>query len=374
MKMLSLEALDTLFFRDGKPFSMGEETWAEGIFPPHPSTLYGMLRSVYFAHHLDKLSGVNTAMDPTQDFVIESFCLEIAQKPVFLGPFDAFRYGKDNHGKLFELAPVSSSIVSDFPFTYLLQTTQTGKIATLGEKKDLLTLEQFNQYLAGKDTFDYLPLGDYLTDEPKIGIGREFSTRTTSEGKLYRVEMKRLEGKRQAGINNSTKLNLLVGFEGIQGFPQGSGIARFGAENKAVTYADAADFVVPYHLDDKDEYLKIYLATPAIFTDGLYPLSWFESNGLELIAVANGRVLPIGGFYIKGKGTSNRPYPKPMYRAVPAGSVYYCKIEKGSQDTWKEKIHEGSIYNLAPLEDAQAKDWKKQGFGLTYVGKCSPKN
>jgi CRISPR type III-B/RAMP module-associated protein Cmr3 len=36
---------DTLFFRDGRPFSMGTETWATSIFPPYPSTVYGAIRS-----------------------------------------------------------------------------------------------------------------------------------------------------------------------------------------------------------------------------------------------------------------------------------------------------------------------------------------
>ncbi len=36
---------DTLFFRDGKPFTMGSETWADSIFPPYPSTVYGAIRS-----------------------------------------------------------------------------------------------------------------------------------------------------------------------------------------------------------------------------------------------------------------------------------------------------------------------------------------
>ena len=40
-----IKPLDTLFFRDGRPFTMGSETWANLIFPPYPSTLYGAIRS-----------------------------------------------------------------------------------------------------------------------------------------------------------------------------------------------------------------------------------------------------------------------------------------------------------------------------------------
>ena len=37
-QIIEIEALDTLFFRDGKPFTMGQDTVGESIFPPHPST------------------------------------------------------------------------------------------------------------------------------------------------------------------------------------------------------------------------------------------------------------------------------------------------------------------------------------------------
>ena len=42
---LKIKPFDTLFFRDAKPFNMGSDTWAEYLFPPLPSTLYGAIRS-----------------------------------------------------------------------------------------------------------------------------------------------------------------------------------------------------------------------------------------------------------------------------------------------------------------------------------------
>ena len=55
---IKIDAIDTLFFKDGKPFSMGDETWADGIFPPPPSVIYGALRSIYFSEHPEKLQKV----------------------------------------------------------------------------------------------------------------------------------------------------------------------------------------------------------------------------------------------------------------------------------------------------------------------------
>ena len=68
--LIKLDPLDTLFFRDGKPFSMGEETWGNCIFPPSPSVIYGALRTAYFSNHIDLLEKANTKNDPTSNLVI----------------------------------------------------------------------------------------------------------------------------------------------------------------------------------------------------------------------------------------------------------------------------------------------------------------
>ena len=70
--IIEIEALDTLFFRDGKPFSMGEEVWADGVFPPSPSVIYGALRSAYFANNSNELDRANESDDPTSNLEITS--------------------------------------------------------------------------------------------------------------------------------------------------------------------------------------------------------------------------------------------------------------------------------------------------------------
>jgi CRISPR-associated protein Cmr3 len=40
-----IDPLDVLLFRESKPFSPGEGSWAKGIFPPLPSTIFQSLRS-----------------------------------------------------------------------------------------------------------------------------------------------------------------------------------------------------------------------------------------------------------------------------------------------------------------------------------------
>ncbi|HEC25711.1 MAG TPA: hypothetical protein ENI54_06865, partial [bacterium] len=63
--IVEIDALDTLFFRDGKPFTMAENRWADTVFPPFPSVIYGALRSAYFANHIEELGKAKTDDDPT---------------------------------------------------------------------------------------------------------------------------------------------------------------------------------------------------------------------------------------------------------------------------------------------------------------------
>jgi CRISPR/Cas system CMR-associated protein Cmr3 (group 5 of RAMP superfamily) len=49
MLQLQIEAFDTFFFRDGRPFTMGADTTATGPFPPSPQVVYGAIRSAMAA-------------------------------------------------------------------------------------------------------------------------------------------------------------------------------------------------------------------------------------------------------------------------------------------------------------------------------------
>ena len=46
-----------LLFRDGKPFSMGADIWAESVFPPAPQVIYNALRTGFIAYKNGDLDG-----------------------------------------------------------------------------------------------------------------------------------------------------------------------------------------------------------------------------------------------------------------------------------------------------------------------------
>lgn len=81
--LIEIKALDTLFFRDGKPFTMGENHWTDSLFPPNMSTIYGAIRTAYFMQNMEvfeKLrmnNELNTEKDPTRKLEIKRLIYRI---------------------------------------------------------------------------------------------------------------------------------------------------------------------------------------------------------------------------------------------------------------------------------------------------------
>lgn len=343
---IRITALDTLFFKDGKPFSMGDETWADGIFPPPPSVIYGALRTAFFGENISELSKANEDNDPTLNLHLLNLCYSIGGTKYYPSPRDLVLEGKDK--KLHLLSLSSKKLVSN----YLMDSHFTTGIKNVESADDyLISNTNLIEYLNGKAGFGGVPINEIVTSEPKIGIGRDRSTRTASEGKLYRVGMRRLESSKRE------KLSLEVEFDGFT--LSDSGCLKLGAEGKVSHYSNSEDangIGFPFVEAQEVKKFKIYLLTPAFFENGSEPdlkkEPWSKLSGIKLISAANGKPISIGGFDMKKR------IPKEMMKAVPAGSVYYFESADDASGFIKE-IHGKSI--------SEYRD--KEGFGICYVGK-----
>lgn len=357
------QALDTLFFKDGRPFSMAEESWATGIFPPYPSVFYGGLRSLYFVDHLDQLGFANKPLDPTAKLKITGLLPAIQPKggnaqAAFPIPLDCYALKENREAPMqtFVLAEKDKQLLADYPLSHLLKTRTAEKIEEMGSRA-VLPQTAFEAYLQGQsEGISFARISDFSTEEPKIGIARDPVTRTAKDGNLYRLGMRRLEGKKGS-------FSFLIASEGLE-LPQ-EGLSRFGAEGKAIDYG-CIDFPkIPCPIDESAEYFRLYLATPAIFHEGAMPNAWLKKHGLEILAAANGRTEYIGGFDIQAGR------PKPMYRAVPSGTVYYIHKKGGIGKALLDQLHQGSIYHLAPPDCTLRNSYGKEGFGLSYLATLS---
>ncbi|MBN2835286.1 MAG: type III-B CRISPR module-associated protein Cmr3 [Candidatus Delongbacteria bacterium] len=340
---IEITPFDTLFFKDAKPFTMGEDTWATGSFPPSPAVIYGMLRTTYAAQNNISLANIEVA---TKDLRINSLHLKTKNGLLFPYPADIFQ-PKEENGKRGEINIMKlkrNSIISNidiiqYPF---ILSPETNKKLEDNFDNDFFDKISFDNYINSvNNDFLVTKRSELIELEPKIGIARDKDSNQIYEGRLYRVGMLRI----REGVK------ILVDFENLE--LELKGFLKFGAENKMAHYevSNEAKIKLP---EIKNEFVKLYLATPAIFKNGSIPEFIsnrnFDGIDFELLTMAIGKPLFIGGFDMKNRK------PKPMKKAVPAGSVYYLKCSEAK--VLVEKLHGKSISEIYP----------EQGFGICYCG------
>ncbi|MCG9968984.1 hypothetical protein L9W92_13160 [Pelotomaculum terephthalicicum JT] len=143
--IIRMEALDTLFFRDGKPFSRGDESWASDMFPPNPPVFYGALRSAYFARNPGELSKANQPGDPTGGLQIKGLYLQVEDQVCLPLPLDCVGPKGDRDKKAFPLKLAKAPVVSSHPAPLLLESPVTGDVKVV--EGGLLDYSSMNEYL-----------------------------------------------------------------------------------------------------------------------------------------------------------------------------------------------------------------------------------
>jgi len=356
--IIRINPLDTFFFRDGKPFDMGDESWADGVFPPSPSVIYGALRTLFFAHN-GKLDLSKEKLDElTEDFRIRGIFLQIENIFYFPIPNDVVKNketGQLSFLQLKDIPAYSSCKTNKMLYTSDISEEVKGLTSRINFK-NILSKQNLNQVEAKEK--------GYLYKEAKVGIARNKTSKTSEEGRLYRVEMQRLQ--------ENTKI--VVAFENLE-LPK-KYISKIGGEGKTFSYElenieipENGFIECPSESEIENNTFRVCLTTPALFKNGWLP-SWIDENTLigtfpkstlkkstlkvKLLTTALGKPISLGGFDVKNG------QPKEMNKYVPAGSVYYFEILEG---TYQEAIQAFHFKSISEYETA------KEGFGITYIGK-----
>jgi CRISPR-associated protein Cmr3 len=360
----NITPFDTLFVRDGKPFSMGEEVWASGIFPPPPSVIYGALRTAYFSQNLDRLEEAGGPGDPTTSLRIKRIFLHDQKENEFFipCPYDiveskAAKYSTYKEKPKSLLSLHSFKKISSYGAEFILaaQTDHT-PVSSLGGNH-WISLTELNAYLRNGEIPTPFSTDRFFSTEPKIGIQKSKATGSSADGMLYRVGLTRPENGISIFVEWEDTSNQLV-------IPQ-TGLLKLGGEGKATHYQ-------PSNIEEKvllptleGDIFKLVLATPAVFNNGWLPegidpqtrKGIWQGHQVEILAAVFDRAQSLGGFSMKTK--HQKGGPKPMRKALPAGTVFYVKTTDQAQEVAKS-FHNGCISegNLS-----------HEGFGLAYVGK-----
>jgi len=362
-----IKPLDTLFFRDGRPFSMGAETWANPIFPPYPSTVYGAIRTwlIFERGSLKefkegKYKEELGTLTEKGNLKIKGPFICLDNNIYFPVPFDCLKKKgapENEKNNLFYINWMNRPeiFISDYSLERILVNRNDFE---LEECDEFLDINSLKDYLIGnEEQLEFTEKKEFFSYERKTGIKRSRKTLSSEEGHIYRIYMIRLE----------KKVSLFIEINGldINNYPE-CGLIQIGGEGKTtkierIDNDDPLKTLRDMNFQFENKIFKLYLATPAIFKKGWLP-NWineihFEGNyngiSLKLIACSIGKFKLIGGWDL----ANNRP--KPMYKAVPAGSVYYFKIlDNAPPEKIKENFHLKNISDINPEE----------GFGLSFVG------
>lgn len=195
-----------------------------------------------------------------------------------------------------------------------------------------VTLEGLAKWLqwSTPDPTTLVRSSDLWLTEQRTGVGIQSDRRTAEDGMLYTFGFVRL----QRGV--------AIGFE-ISGSKIEPGVtATLGGEGRLVKLSRGPSLSESLETAKHVSKMKaLYLATPAVFDGQLAS----QPPGLPIRAAAVSSMIHAGGWDLAKR------MPKPLRRAVPAGSVYYTDADDVASFM---KISEGH----------------EEGFGVVLAGVC----
>jgi CRISPR-associated protein Cmr3 len=361
---------DVLMFRDGKPFSGGDDHFARGACPPPPSTIYGALRS-----HILSLAWSEFDSFAVQGARIPASLTEEVGSPQGPGSLELgqFLLARSLNGSTERFFPVPRDISrekggdemslrllqpqelpgvrTDLPATMLHMWHATEQ--ALEQASGFLSHEDMKNYLNGKTPGKTITAADLFQPEERTGTRKSRSSRSVESGGLYSVEYFRFE----------EDCGFALEVRGTRTLPT-KGILRLGGDHRSAGYSETTWQEIETEpikkIIERTGRFKIILLSPAIFGQGWLPAGIAPDSlegsvnevQLRIRSAALGRPLGMGGFDIARKA------PKTMKRAVPPGSVYYAELIGGNVDALFESVW------LKPVSDERT----NEGFGISLIG------
>ncbi|MCX7622349.1 MAG: CRISPR-associated protein Cmr3 [Thermomicrobium sp.] len=354
MTTLFLEPFDVWLFRDGRPFTAGQQFRASSRFPPSPLVVQGALRAYHLLAHTRVPPWDERAVTEAVGGPDDWGRLRLA------GPLLARWTGTEQVEVL--LPPPADAVVRgdrlqrlptpQEPPSWLVLHSPTPRLFPLWESAELesekanqrlwLRLADFPAYCRG-ETVPGVPQEELWSEEVRIGIAQDTSRRTTREGLYYEAHY----------VRPAPGVGLLVSFTGLD-WPHQEGILALGGERRSARFVALPEFALSAPPDPLPERFALYFLTPAVFDQGWLPADWsaFFEGPVRLVAAALERAETVGGFDM-ARGTE-----RPAHRAVPAGSVYYFQAE-GTARLRHEREHPAVTIS----------DWGREiGFGTVAIG------
>jgi CRISPR-associated protein Cmr3 len=404
---------DVLFFRDGKPSTVGEDHYLRSLFPPHPTTLYGAvrtrrlldddvdlkaakggwnglsddlkaelgpwggfgqleLRGPWFVRRLPDLPE-EVLLPAPQDLCVIRNKPEVAQK---VRPKDdpprvehAYRYlceetactdadrGWSHSLGLWQAHAKVQTVWTPFP-------PESGHPETESTEKEpepepaagwYLTPDGIAAWAAGDvpEPKHFVHHTELWLDEPRTGVGLRPEARGHQDGLLYTFGFIRL------------RKHIGLGFELRNSGLESGGALRLGGEGRMARLDAGPPLPLPAVSPAPGQPFHLAFATPALSASGALPPGLGKATGTGPLTGADdsGSYRALGGILktpqLIGGWDLAANRAKALRRAIPAGSVFRL------QPT--DPAHQAALSgkNLSDFTDQAL---ARQGFGLALVG------
>ncbi|MBF2052773.1 MAG: type III-B CRISPR module-associated protein Cmr3 [Candidatus Sericytochromatia bacterium] len=316
---LRIEALDTLFFRDGRPFVASSRA-ESGL--PTPQTLTGALRSWLLKRadcDFDLLRQDLKNGMPFAEALAEQELETIAQLRV-QGPWLA-SFQNDEVNNLFLAVPAALKRVKKKQAIERLIPRKSlpgwsaseywplwlSKRVELEGLSGYLNLRGMQTFLQGQtpDSEDICTAEDLYTFEARTGIGMDTERKSNEEGLIYAVNLLRLK----TGIGFYAELSLPTALEST--LPKTDWVMPLGGEGRRVIVSITKPVTWPKAEPKGNQLQTQVLISPTLLETPQQVKSWqARSAAMHPIQGVSGWDLALGG-------------PKPLRWMLPAGSVLY---------------------------------------------------
>ena len=374
--LLYLEPLDTLFFRDSRPFDAGMDTFSESTLPS-PLAIYGAIGSYIlglsgtsledFIQQGDKVLGTYSDELNGGKLQIKGIFMTQGEQLFLPVPANIFGYPEKSESPTMHSAKPDSEGKGD----YLSNLPEGLKPLLIPQSQDqefkqlsgFIDMDTVTLYLDGKLDGINRRLwrrDDFLGSEPRYGTSIDGSLLTVREGFLYSSIHLRFKQELVANGVNSTGLAVL-----IDDIPQlKDGICSLGGERKKAIMrngdSSAAEMRSGTALNEivpKQRFL-LYLVTPAILSSGWRLNLPEQFNNANLVGAAVNKPEYFSGWK---RSASASGEPRKMRRMVPAGSVYFFEAPSWNDGDFRR------TYDWL-IENSISDEYKAAGFGVAAMG------
>lgn len=360
-QLITFEAVDTLMFRDGRPFNQSDAgaSRAVSVFPPHPPTIVGAVRAALWKQsgeswNAEKFgNGTNwqdsdtTTLGPLR-FGAPLLFRSVAEakrptlEPLFPVPLHLVEGGQaDGKSKVMTfLAPSGDKMACDLGASVRLPVPKESLAGIAPVEDRWVTLPGMKAILDQR-----LPKPEQLVKtselwraEPRVGVGITEENRRTDDGRIYMASHIRMADDVCLGLNVTGADQISPALQALAGEHR---MALMGA-------GDVTGLPKPPGKMTSKRYCVVQIS-PLLLNSMPRPGQKLGDLPGVVVSACLGKLQAIVGW-----DSGNRT-PIPLRKAIPAGSVWFMELADGEVADWS--LTAGGL--------GLAAEW---GFGQFLIG------